>query len=93
MMVFLHLRVGLSLYVILKWTSIIGPSKPTASFRGEQLEWVQTIWPAPISPQGQAPRFPSGWCKIWFSWILQLCLGGPQVVGCTGNQGLGKSPI
>ena len=54
-MVFLHLRAGLSLYVILKWTSIIGPSKPTASFRGEQLEWVQTSWPAPISPKGKPP--------------------------------------
>ena len=45
--------------------SIGAPQKTTAFFKGEHLQQAQTNWPAPISPQGQTPRFPHGWLKMF----------------------------
>jgi hypothetical protein len=58
--VFLHFRVGLSLYVILK--------RALWELKAQRLlppvEGDQTSRLAPISSKGEAPKFPDGWLKL-----------------------------
>ena len=56
-----HLGVGLCLYVILNWVSreLEGPCRLLPS-RGEHLERAHASWPALVSNNGNAPRFPHG---------------------------------
>ena len=70
MVLMLYLRVGLSLYGILKWASqeLEAPWRLLPPFQSEHLGWVWASWPALIYlTEKQAARFPHDWWKIFGS--------------------------
>jgi hypothetical protein len=78
-MVLLHFQVALSLNVFLirAYCWLKGPPKTTASFQ-RWTPWTRVDKPTGVYvPQGQAPRFPDGWLKMFGSLgYLHLWLGG-----------------
>ena len=83
----LHLRVGVSLFVILKHASqeLEGTWRLLLLFiqRGAPLNgWMSQ--PPPNPSHGQAPSFPHGWLKCGYPLYEWVCIG---------NKVLGKSPI
>jgi hypothetical protein len=65
LMLLLHLRVSLSLYVLLKWASWEWESlqRLLPPFKGEHLEGAWTSPPYTYLPWGKIPTFPQGWLK------------------------------
>ena len=90
-MVLLHSSVGLSLYVIPKFTKIKVHQKLLPPFKDEHLGRVWINWPTPIfSPLPRASHCVS----YMVGCTCPVHLGTPtMMIGCTKDQVLGMSPI
>ena len=94
-MVFLHLRVGQSLYVILKRVSrgLEGLQRVLPPCKGDYFEHAHTSRPTFVSSKGKPlGSHMVGW-KYPFHPVTPLWLGGPHGVECIGNQVIRRSPI
>ena len=93
--VLLHLWVGLTQYIILKWASrgLEGPKDYCLLLKVKTFNRRRQASLHLSLPKGEPRRFPHGWLKIYSSPGCPHYRSGPWVVGCTRSQVLGRSPI